>query len=309
MEKAFGKIVKKGNQWFIFSKDGKKKLGGPFSSKDAANKRLREIEHFASKGIQMNLNNIFESFGEKFSPIGVSRPKNDGNSGAPDQQKDGKPLGVNLSDNPAGDRNEQKLIGTIAGLPSPSLLDRRVHFPVETEEQAKAACNRVSRLRQSPDWYNGTVAELYKEVMAGIAEQHPDMNIGMATAKIVVKNPADVNEKEVPGVPTPTLENTGNKNNTKLLAQSLVMQANTDEGRLALAGHLSDQLKLQEQKIKEAMKLAKRLEKEGLTGDEFNTLIGYLQSDVLHELIFQGATANIDRRAELLARMQDRQSG
>lgn len=273
---------------------------------DATNKRLR---HFASKGIKMNLDNLFESFGEKFSPTDVSRPKNDGNSGAPDQQKDGKQLGVSLSDNPAGDRNEQKLTGTIAGLPSPNLLDRRVHFPVETEEQAKAACNRVSRLRQSPDWYNGTVTELRKDVVTGIAKQHPDMNIGMAIGEVVVKNPADINEKEVPGVPTPNLDNTGNKNNTKLLAQTLAMQANTEEGRLALAGNLSDQLKLQEQKIKEAMKLAKRLEKEGLTGDEFDALIGYLQSDVLHELIFQGVKANVDRRSELLARMKERQNG
>jgi hypothetical protein len=254
----------------------------------------------------MNLDSIFESFGEKFSPTDVDRPKNDGNSGAPDQQKDGKPLGVNLADNPAGDRNEQKLIGTVAGEPSPNLLDRRVHFPVETEEQAKAACNRVSRLRQSPDWYNGTVAELRNEVLAGIAKRHPDLNVGMTIAEVKVKNPADVNEKEVPGVPTPTLENTGRKSDAKLLAQTLATQANTEEGRLALAGHLTDKLKEQKLALDDAMKLAKKLEKDGLSGDQFNALIGFLQSDILHELIFQGVKANVDRRAQLLARMQER---
>jgi hypothetical protein len=263
---------------------------------------------------QDNLDNLFQSFGEKYTPTDVSRPKNDGNEGAPDQEKATQPVGLDLPDNPAGDRNDMKLVGTIAGNPSPNIIDRRVHFPVGTEEQAKAAANRVLRLATSPDWYIGTVAELRAEVHAGIEALHPTLDVmkewpeGKAFAEVVVKNPADVNEKEVPGVPTPTLENTGNKNDSKLLAQTLAVQANTDEGRKALAGNLTEKLDKQIEKLGDAKKLATRLEKDGLTGEEFDKLIDFLQTDILHELIFQGVKASVDRRAELLARMQERQN-
>jgi hypothetical protein len=263
----------------------------------------------------MNLDNMFQSFGEKYTPTDVSRPKNDGNEGAPDQEKATKPVGLTLPENPAGDRNEMKLVGTIAGSPSVNLIDRKAHFPVETEEQAKAAANRVLRIATVPNWYLGTVAELRAEVHAGIAAKHPDLEVmtewpdGKAFAATTVKNPADVNEKEVPGVPTPTLDNTGNKNDSKLLAQSLEVQASSDEGRSALAGNLTEKLDKQIQNLEDAKKLAARLEKDGLTGEEFTKLIDFLQSDILHELIFQGVKANVDRRSELLARMQERQNG
>jgi hypothetical protein len=264
----------------------------------------------------MNLDNMFQSFGEKYTPSDISRPKNDGNEGAPDQEKATKPIGLDLPDNPAGDRNDVKLVGTIAGSPSINLIDKKVHFPVETAEQARSAANRVLRIATVPNWYLGTVAELRAEVHAGIAAKHPDLDVmtewpeGQAFAEVTVKNPADVNEKEVPGVPTPTLENTGNKNDSKLLAQSLSLQAaGSDEDRKALSASLTDNLDKQIEKLGEAKKMATRLEKDGLTGEEFTKLVDFLQSDILHELIFQGASANVDRRAELLARMQDRNNG
>lgn len=263
----------------------------------------------------MNLDNVFQSFGEKFAPTDVNRPKNDGNQGAPDQQKATKPVDVNIPDNPAGDRHDLKLVGTIAGQQSPNIVDRKVHFPVETEEQAKAAANRVLRLATVPDWYIGTIADLRAEVHTGIEAQHPDLDFprewpqGQAFAEVTVKNPADVNDKEVPGVPTPTLENTGNKNDSKLLAQALAAQASTEAGRKALAGSLVEKLDKQVEKLEEAKKLAARLETDGLTGEEFTKMIDYIQSDVLHELIYQGVKANVDKRAELLARMQERQDG
>ncbi len=45
-EKIEEKIVKKDKKYFIFSKDGKKKLGGPYTSKKKATKRLSQIEFF-----------------------------------------------------------------------------------------------------------------------------------------------------------------------------------------------------------------------------------------------------------------------
>ena len=256
----------------------------------------------------MNLDNAFQSFGEKFTPTDVSRPKNDANDGAPDQEKATQPVDVSLPDNPAGDRNEQKLVGMIAGQPSNSLLDQRVHFPVDTEEQAKAAINRVSRLRQSPDWYMGTVAELRQEVHAGIRIMHPELSLRTTIAEVTVKNPLPADQKEVPGVTTPSLENTGNKNDSRYIVKTLSAQASTEAGRKALHATLTENLKKKEADIKMAMKIASRLETDGLTGEEFTKMIDFIQSDVLHELIFQGVTAST-RREELLARMKERQNG
>lgn len=45
-EKIEEKIIKKNKKYFIFSKDGKKKLGGPYTSKKKATKRLSQIEFF-----------------------------------------------------------------------------------------------------------------------------------------------------------------------------------------------------------------------------------------------------------------------
>ena len=111
MDRAISKIVKENNKYYIFSKDGSKKLGGPFESKEQAVKRLRQIEYFANKGSKMNLENVFHSFGEKFLPTDISRPKNGGNEGAPDLKKAAQKIDINLSENPT----EPKLIGTIAG--------------------------------------------------------------------------------------------------------------------------------------------------------------------------------------------------
>jgi len=41
-------IKKEGSSYYVYSEDGSKKLGGPYGSKAAAEKRLREIEYFKS---------------------------------------------------------------------------------------------------------------------------------------------------------------------------------------------------------------------------------------------------------------------
>lgn len=40
------KIIKRDNKWYLYSKDGKKKLGGPYDSREQALKRLRQVEFF-----------------------------------------------------------------------------------------------------------------------------------------------------------------------------------------------------------------------------------------------------------------------
>lgn len=43
-------IVKKENEYYVKSADGKKTLGGPYKTKEAAQKRLQQVEYFKRKG-------------------------------------------------------------------------------------------------------------------------------------------------------------------------------------------------------------------------------------------------------------------
>jgi hypothetical protein len=40
------KKVKEGDKWFVYSKDGKKKLGGPYDTEGEADDRMKQVEHF-----------------------------------------------------------------------------------------------------------------------------------------------------------------------------------------------------------------------------------------------------------------------
>jgi uncharacterized protein YifN (PemK superfamily) len=43
-------LVKRGNKWYVYSHDRKKKLGGPYDTKAKATARLRQVEYFKKKG-------------------------------------------------------------------------------------------------------------------------------------------------------------------------------------------------------------------------------------------------------------------
>jgi len=43
-------LKKTAKGWYVYSKDGKKKLGGPYLSRAKAVKRLGEIEYFVQEG-------------------------------------------------------------------------------------------------------------------------------------------------------------------------------------------------------------------------------------------------------------------
>lgn len=46
---ALAKIIEKAGRFYIYSKDGSKKLGGPYKSHEFALKRLKQIEYFNNK--------------------------------------------------------------------------------------------------------------------------------------------------------------------------------------------------------------------------------------------------------------------
>ncbi len=43
-------VVKRKDGWHVVSEDGSKNLGGPYTSQQEAEKRLREIEYYKSRG-------------------------------------------------------------------------------------------------------------------------------------------------------------------------------------------------------------------------------------------------------------------
>lgn len=47
---VLSKIVERKGKFYIYNKDGTKKLAGPYDSKKEALKRLREIEYFKHRG-------------------------------------------------------------------------------------------------------------------------------------------------------------------------------------------------------------------------------------------------------------------
>ena len=94
---------------------------------------------------------------------------------------------------------------------------------------------------------------------------------------------------KVPGTTIPNLGNTGHKKETYAAVAGM-----SEIQRKTYAGALVDRLKEQQDKIKEALKLAAKLMSDGLDGDEFNALYDYTQSDILFQLLDK-AKANATR--------------
>ncbi len=87
-------------------------------------------------------------------------------------------------------------------------------------------------------------------------------------------------EGKVPGVTVPNLKNTGHKKEAYATVASMSLIE-----RKTYANILIDRLKDQQDKLKEAVKLAGKLASDGLSGEEFDSLYDYTQSDVLFQLL------------------------
>jgi hypothetical protein len=37
-------------KWYVYDSEGERKLGGPYLTEAAANKRIRQVEHFKRRG-------------------------------------------------------------------------------------------------------------------------------------------------------------------------------------------------------------------------------------------------------------------
>lgn len=321
MEKTTAIIKKVGNQYCVFSQDGTKNLGCS-DSHEGAVERLRQVEYFKHKDTAMSYDKVFERLSiADMKPESVETPSNTP-SATPHQE-------VDITNIPTT-TDVVQVLGTIAGNASQNLLDQRNHFPVMTEIQARSSMNRVMQLTEVPAWYGGTLDNLRYEVYQGVMAAHPniDLKVPVPIQKLVValsdgqeqpetklaslKNPEDKVKSKVPQEKRPSLASAESLVG-KLYAQRQSIAKLSDveslfdgeEMRQAFATDLVSMLEVQKEQLDNAMALAKRLMKKGVSGEEFAGLISFLQEDILRHLLMKGVASEVtDRRAALLARLQ-----
>lgn len=291
MDKATAIIRKVGNKYCVFSKDGSKKLGC-YPSEKQAKQRIQQVEYFKSvKG---------DSMTDHFNP-----------------SKFGNGSDLSKSTVPLNIHDRLSTIGTVAGKTSNKILDKREHLPIYTESQAKSAIKRVGQMSESPAWFNGDIDDLQTMVFLAVADKYPeiaiplevrlehamasltidkatkskdktmaakkdDSNSGLDAAVNLIKADKKVKDpmvvtktkNNVPGVTRPNLKETS--------AEILMAVAAKDK---TMANELIKMLEKQQARLEAAMALAKTLEKEGLSAEDFGSLCGYLQSDILNALL------------------------
>lgn len=306
MDKSIARIVKKGNQWCVVSEDGSKNLGCS-KTHEGAVKRLQQVEYFKhTKGNEMNYEQAFRNMAKSLSGKDIN-PADIGN--APES----RPNSVAIPSESI--ITEGFSSGSIAGQTSVKLLDKKDHFPVFTETQARSSMSRAMQLGEVPVWYSGSLDDLRKEVFIGISKAHPSLvsslNVNVPASRIValsdgatpaetstseIENPADVVKTLVPGVKRPTIT-----------TAELEEACKDEQTRVVIAGKIMECIDQDMENVEKAKKLAGTLLKKGLSADQFDLLSTYLQHDVLRELLYNNQTTSAsveDRRQALLARLK-----
>lgn len=302
MHKAIAIIKKVGNKFCVFSEDGTKNLGCS-NTLSGAEERLRQVEYFKHKGSA-----DMSDYKDFFNKLGKATS---GTSFNPLNNSETRPKNININSETLS-VSERLEIGTVAGIKSNHLLDRKEHFPVTTETQARSSMSRVMQLKEVPTWYSGTLNALRQEVYAGIVHYHPHIKLDVRvpveqavalsdgqesadTSKQNIKDPYDerkIKKDEVPQVARPTLT-----------SAELVEACKDDEMRLAFAGELMGIIDQEIERVQIARTLCQRLLQSGLSGDEFDKLSTFVQGDILSELMAPKTSASDQRRKELISRM------
>lgn len=295
MYKSIAIIRKRGNKWCVLSEDGTKNLGC-YDSKEAAQKRLRQIEYFKHvKGQEMNKNDL--SILSKVIDTGTSNKS-------------------------IVDTTLTK--GSVGDIPTDLVIDGKPHYPIKNSNQACSAISRVMRLNQVPDWFTGNLEDLRDLVRSSVLQRYPNLSVSVAMtvekalANLIgdedndgvtkvgkIKNPALVNEKKVPDIPTPDLQYTGNKNDSQHIAKVLSSKLLDTDGGFAFAADLIKTIQNRIDHLNKAMELANRLLKDGISGEEFNSLVSFLQEDILRALL-QEQLSCANKKDQIIAQMKKR---
>ncbi len=322
MDKTIAFIRKVGSQFCVFSESGKKL--GCYKTREAATKRLRQIEFFKHKGkSDMSENTPFEDkfeeamtqFASKLDPDPASRTE-DYSKEPPKKLKKGK----QLPKDPAGGPTKTDLAGgSLAGIVTELVIDNKLHLPIRDENEAKSSILRLTYFDGIPKWFNGTEAELKQFVLSAVAIKYPDLKVNInvpaeaalaiaaqkGKSEVQVKDPIKETglPKHVPDIPTPSFSETSKK-----YVKDIFAAIQEGVSVKVLAAHLKDTLDKRKSELKDALKMADRLENDGLTGEEFCSLISFLQEDILRELLMKSTMAN-RRQAILNKVIEKRKNG
>jgi hypothetical protein len=66
---------------------------------------------------------------------------------------------------------------------SKKVKDKKGHFPVDSESQARDALGRANQYKKSPPWYDGSLQELVDAVVRKVHGKYPDIEISEASKK------------------------------------------------------------------------------------------------------------------------------
>jgi len=296
-------IKKVGNKYCVFSKDGTKNLGCS-DTLEGAKKRLKQVEYFKhTKGTKMSgYKDIFENMG-KAAAEGFE---------VADAVQENQPESLKVgSEHTSVEDSLRK--GTIANRPSDRLLDAKDHFPAITQTQAQSSMARVMQLNEVPNWYSGTLNDLRLEVYHGIASIHEDIDLNVKVSAEEVLALSDGHKEsalKTSDIKDPVTECDHKTPSIKNADRPTITSADLkaiceDEGdRKVVAGEIMNMI---EQKVKmanEAKKLAQKLMKGGISGDDYESLSTFLQEDILREMMFKEKSSNAARKQQLLKKMK-----
>jgi hypothetical protein len=270
-------VVKHENgKWVVYSETTHRRLG-TYNTKEEAVKRLRQVEYFKahpkakSEDLTMiNRQNIMLEIAKK-------------------RKLDPK----------AGVRNRGDVVFP-AG--SSKVKDHKDHFPINNANQARNALSRVAQYSSAPPWYSGSLESLKRAVQSAVKRKYPKVNVTKGGAELIknephaaVKNP-NKEAAKVPSIKTPTLDNL-NEDVGKVYAEITKL---SEVGRKILASNLMDQLSDKKDCIDNAIELAKKLESDGLSEEEFASLADYTQYDILMQML-NNTKASANRRNQTLS--------
>ena len=138
---------------------------------------------------------------------------------------------------------------------SQKVKDNKDHFPINDETQARNALQRVNQFSSSPPWFTGSLQELVNSVVSAVRRAYPGIKIGKSANK--------------PG---------------KAFLIAATIYGDTEDKK-TIAANLIEMLQSKKVHIDNAITLAERLMKKGLSGKEFQSLIGFLQEEILRDMM------------------------
>jgi hypothetical protein len=66
---------------------------------------------------------------------------------------------------------------------SPNVTDKKDHFPINDEAQARNALARANQFSSAPEWYKGSLSSLVSAVARAVKKHYPKVEVSKAAKK------------------------------------------------------------------------------------------------------------------------------